>query len=359
MYYDIEKSFNDNLSTYNQWPALDLREHWPAPEKWRDFLGYRLAVPIGVSACPIAIGEGIRHLARYGYSLLTYKTIRYHQHDAYAAPNVFYLTATNLLSDEDLLQPLTATAEKPLNNMYLGLTNSFGNANFGATWLEQDIEHTKKVLMPGQILNVSIFGEKSATESRIESFAKAASLAKNVGADTIEINFSCPNLKKEMLTFDIDNMSTIAKRIVQIANPLPVIAKLGYDNDPTRVRTLMKKLARAGVRAISGINTIPAHVVNHNQAPIFGQDRPLSGISGFPVRALAMSFIQMINQINIEEKLDFSILGVGGVTQVQDFNLLLEAGADIALSATAVMWNPLLSQQYLQEYYTHAETAFA
>jgi dihydroorotate dehydrogenase len=46
-----------------------------------------------------------------------------------------------------------------------------------------------------------------------------------------------------------------------------------------------------------------------------------------------------------EMGLTFSIIGVGGLSDANDYGAYREAGADAAMMATAAMWNPRLAQE--------------
>jgi dihydroorotate dehydrogenase len=347
MYYNIDQTFEQNIENYRHWPICDLRSQWPEVSTWQDFLGYKLALPIGVAACPITIGEGIRHLANYGFSILTYKTIRHTQYKAYQPPNLSYINAKDLLMPNNLQQTwLTATNFLP-NAAEIALTNSFGNASLAPDWIAQDIALTKAHLISGQVLNVSVYGEASTDMSQLDAFVAAARLAKNAGADMIEINFSCPNLQEQLFIADLAQVFTIAKKVVQAVTPLPVSIKMAFDDNPARIKLTLQEFARAGIRAISAINSVPMKVLNMQAQPVFGNSRKVSGVSGFPIKQLALNFIETISHMNQQQQWGFKILGIGGVTEFNDFDKLLNAGADVALSATAVIQNPMLLKNHL------------
>ena len=48
--------------------------------------------------------------------------------------------------------------------------------------------------------------------------------------------------------------------------------------------------------------------------------------------------------------MNYSIIGVGGVTVPSDFKEYREAGADLVMSATAAMWNPYLARDIQAAY---------
>ncbi|TKW70378.1 MAG: hypothetical protein DI543_28895, partial [Bradyrhizobium icense] len=110
---------------------------------------------------------------------------------------------------------------------------------------------------------------------------------------------------------------------------------------------LLTSAARAGASGISAINSISMRVLNKNHHPAFGK-RIYSGVSGYPIRRLALQVVKKLVQINQTEKLNLVILGMGGITLPEHFDEFFNVGADIALSATGMMWNPYLATQFHQ-----------
>ena len=104
--------------------------------------------------------------------------------------------------------------------------------------------------------------------------------------------------------------------------------------------------ARAGVRGVSGINTISMKVLDKKGDPALGPGRLTSGICGNPIRHAALEFIQQARAINEKEKLGLAIIGTGGVTLPEHFTEFLNAGADIVMTATGMMWDPYLALRH-------------
>jgi len=55
-----------------------------------------------------------------------------------------------------------------------------------------------------------------------------------------------------------------------------------------------------------------------------------------------------LKRLRDETGLDYTIIGVGGVTTPDDYNQYKAFGADAIMSATGAMWNPLLAQECLR-----------
>lgn len=344
--YDTSKTFEENF--YNpSFPLINSPYRYILPNaQWTRFLGFSLASRIGVAACAVTTGKGIVLLAQLGFDVLTYKTIRRRAHPSHPLPNIVYIDSKSELSESDLESPLYMKSKPALPDK-IAISNSFGNACLEPEILISDIMLAKNALSEGQILIVSVYGEGKTLEAIATEFAETAFFAKQAGADVIELNFSCPNLLKkgEPIAWDPKAVHTIISCVIKRVGTLPVLIKLGLFPRNVSITKILETIARAGARGVSAINSISMRVIDKAQRPVFG-DRIFSGVSGYPIRSLAMKFVKKIASINQEKKLDLAILGMGGVTLPEHFNEFFNAGADIALSATGMMWNPNLALQY-------------
>ena len=55
---------------------------------------------------------------------------------------------------------------------------------------------------------------------------------------------------------------------------------------------------------------------------------------------------EMAHEINTHEKLDLALIACGGITLPEHFDQFLRTGADVATSATGMMWDPYLAAKY-------------
>jgi dihydroorotate dehydrogenase (NAD+) catalytic subunit len=348
--YDIRKTFEENFRD----PPFSLitppSRSWPPKTQWHKFLGFSLASRIGAAACAVTTGKGIALLARLGFDVLTYKTIRRRAVPSHPLPNIVYLDKETALSEADLDKPIYIQ-ENPISEEKIAISNSFGNGCLPPEILIQDIAFAKNNLSEGQVLIVSVYGEGESLEAIATEFAEAAAFARQAGADMIELNLSCPNLLKpgEPIYKDADAVHKIIARVLdRIEHNLPVLVKLGLVSDTYALNKILVAMARAGASGVSAINSVSMRVLNQEQHPAFGK-RIFSGVSGHPIYTLALHVIKKISQINQEQKLGLAILGMGGITLPEHFNAFFNAGADAALSATGMMWNPYLASQYHQQ----------
>lgn len=312
------------------------------------FFDYMLNTAIGAAPCAATTSRGIAQLAAMGFDVITYKTIRSRAQKSHPTPNIYYIKgATTLeLTKKTLEHPIEANDALSVSLENLTITNSVGLPSLTPEATAQDIETAKNYLQSGQILIVSVYGEAQLGRSLSADFAYTAQLAQEAGADIIELNLSCPNLNNPhtYLYQDLENTKNIIQAVSKTIQ-CPILVKIGLLFEEKQMQKLLEVCASAGAQGISAINSISMQVVNHANQPIF-KGRRFSGVSGNLIRPLALSFIEQLASINQKKHLELKLLGMGGITQAEHFNLFHDAGAEVALSATGMMWNPYLAIQY-------------
>lgn len=348
-FYDIHKTFEENFNNPSFSSIRPPTRVFPDKTQWISLLGYSLASKIGAAACAVTTGKGIALLAQLGFDVLTYKTIRRQAYPTHPLPNIVHVECGKLFDYSDLKEFLF-TKEIPEKGDKIAISNSFGNGCLEPIVVMQDIAFAKNSLAKGQVLIVSVYGEGDSLASMSQDFAAAALMAKEAGADIIELNFSCPNLMKsgEPLYWSIESVAQITDCVVKCIGDIPILIKLGLFLEQESPLKLLISAARAGARGISAINSISMRVLNKYHHPAF-RNRMYSGVSGYPIRQFALQCVKKLVEINQTEKLNLVILGMGGITIPEHFNEFLNNGADIALSATGMMWNPYLAAQFHQQ----------
>ena len=351
----IALTFYTTISIAMAIPIQLIEENLPvihrAPKKnWYDFLGYKIASSIGISACAITTSKGIWLAARLGCDILTYKTIRCYEWPAHPQPNITYIDQSVPLAYDETKKTIVAHNYKPAHSSDIAIANSFGIPSMDAEWTKNDIQKAKQSLLEGQVLIVSIFG------NTLDEWIKTAQLAIESGADIIEANFSCPNIgtHNEPIYTRPDDIFSIAQALVQtIPTEIPIIIKCGIFTDHELMKQALIAAAKAGVKGICGINSVPMKIINSDGTPTFGT-RSIAGVSGMPIQELALDFIQTASTIIQNENLDLVLVGVGGVTMASHFSQFLAAGATIALSATGMMYNPYIAAEYHTQMHNNA-----
>jgi dihydroorotate dehydrogenase (NAD+) catalytic subunit len=139
--------------------------------------------------------------------------------------------------------------------------------------------------------------------------------------------------------------ASVVKQIVQAFGTIPLIVKVGPFADKNLQRKMMIGIAKAGARAICGLNSLPMTVNKPDGTPALS-GRQKSGVCGGPIRHDALRFVRNARRIIDEECLDMTLLGCGGITKPEHFDECLAAGAEFAVTATGMMWDPYLAMRW-------------
>ena len=348
--YDIHKTYLDNAENGPFFNETVPERIWPPnQDMWTDFLGFKIASPIGIAAGPLLNAKWINLASHLGFDVLCYKTIRSKEHAGHPLPNMLYVDSNRQLSPQNLPDKLMSANSVPRDIESVAVTNSFGMPSRSPEYLRKDIPLANASLKSGQVMIVSVVGTPGkAGEDIADDFVKTALLAKECGADIIEANFSCPNVTtgEGCLYYDAATVLRIASRIVQTIGDTPLILKVGLFPSQESMSNAFVAAAKAGVRAICGINTISMKVVDPFGKPALGEGRLSSGICGAPIREAAVDFVRKARQINDKEKLGMAIMAVGGAVLPNHFDIFLNEGADIAMTAAGMLWDPYLAINY-------------
>lgn len=201
-----------------------------------------------------------------------------------------------------------------------GLLNAVGLSNPGIDEFKVEIEAAKEGKVP---LIVSVFGFS------VEEFGEVAKRAGEFGADAIELNLSCPNVKK---AGDIYGASPeLSRKVIEDVKSkvdLPLIAKLTASTGD--IVEVASACADAGCDAITAINTLPAMKIDvRTKSPVLGNKT--GGLSGPSIKPVALRCVYEISR-----ELDIPVIGCGGITTGEDALEFLMAGARAVEIGTAV-----------------------
>jgi len=324
-------------------------------------VGKSVGFPIGVPASILTgTSKWIEFYAKRGFDILTYKTVRTLEWDVYDSPNVVFIPETQQLKTRsDFNKKLFADPDFiPYNSNEVTAANSFGIPSLPPKEWQEDIARAKSVLGSGKILIVSVTGttlrKNDPFEYLVNDFVKAASMAREAGADAIELNLSCPNVKGHH-EGDLYLYPEETKQVVQAVwekavnkGETPLLAKIGY-LESSLLRESVKEISNY-IAGIVAINTIAAQIYNkQTQAQFFspdkrrGNDRVWAGVSGSAIREFAKEVVRNLASLREKEHYEFDVLAVGGVSNSQHVQDYLNLGANGVLSCTGALVNPDLA----------------
>lgn len=355
--YNINISYDENYAAGpdfdGQLPDLaELNAGLPPAT----FLGYRVNSTFGVPAGPLLNSAYIRLYAQLGFDVLTYKTVRTNAFPSHPFPNVrpvetapgWYKTSGG---DKPSLYTLPGLDESQ-PQLDLSITNSFGMpSKEHETWMA-DVAQAKASLNDGQVLVVSVVGSTrpgQTMEELAQDFAQAASWAKQAGADAVEANLSCPNVRsgEGSLYQSPAAVGSVAKALAAALDRTPFLLKMGYLEDMNLVKAVLEAAAQNGAAGLAAINTIPAKVYQaEGQAALPGEGRLVSGICGAGIHEAGLAMAGRLLEARQQAGLSadkFAIVGVGGVMTANDALEYLKLGIEGVQSGTGAMWNPYLA----------------
>ncbi len=345
--YNIYKSYRDNFEAGPYFP-LDLPPR-PIPPKtqWISFLDQRLLSPFGVAAGPLLHSRWVALAAALGFDVLVYKTIRSREYPGHSFPNMLYLDLPGMIPLNAFPSVAKTTTRPPHHMEDLAVAHSFDMPSKNPQYLLEDIPRAQAFLKEGQLLIVSVTGTHREECSLLRDFVDAAALARAAGAKVIEINFSLRSTKdqEDALYTSPSHVLEMGLVLAKAMDPIPLILKVGVFDSVRRMRDVFIAAAKAGIRAISGIDGLLMRIENREGNPAFSQEQFRPRVGGGPIRNVALHFVEQAHQIIKEEKLDLELIGVGGITKHEHFFHFLERGARIAMSATGMMWDPLLAMR--------------
>jgi dihydroorotate dehydrogenase (NAD+) catalytic subunit len=342
-FYDPAKSYLDNFEHGPFGLFADTRPTSQTSEPKHQFLGYPVFAPFGIPAGPLINEKFVKAALDKGFDIPVYKTVRTHRYECHPWPNVLAVkvdgdleTGRTLIADHDYSEPLS-------------ITNSFGVPSFDPEFWQPDMADAVAYAGPGQVVVGSFQGtlpENGSVDSYIEDFVLGARLVKETGVKIIEVNLSCPNEgTANLLCFDIQRSRQVVEAIKSEIGSVPLVIKMAYYKDVDRLKMFLGEVGGI-VDGISAINTISAEIrdAEGNQA-LPGAGRLRSGVCGSAVKWAGVAMASRLARLREELGQRFAVVGVGGVGSAAAFDEYRRAGADVVMSATSAMWNPLLAEE--------------
>jgi dihydropyrimidine dehydrogenase (NAD+) subunit PreA len=165
-------------------------------------------------------------------------------------------------------------------------------------------------------------------------WAYLAKRSEEVGADIIELNFSCPHMSAEKMGSDVGTDLELVKSFtaaVKNATSLPILAKM--TPNITDISEPAKAAMEGGATGIAAINTIKSLTGILSEPDLVDHKTAISGYSGRNVKPLALRFI-----CDIAKALSGTpISGMGGIENFRDAAEFMALGCGNVQITTALM----------------------
>lgn len=221
------------------------------------------------------------------------------------------------------LEPRTGYPNPTVVQVDCGLLNAMGLPNPGISHFKEEMKELKNTGVP---IILSIYGYTS------EEFTEVAKTAVKLGADAIELNVSCPHIKKAGAEIGCDPLllTEIIKEVKENVDK-PVIVKL--TPNVTNIAEIGQAAEKAGADAITAINTIKAmNIEIETGRPLLANK--FGGLSGPAIKPIAIRCVY-----DIYSSVEVPVIGCGGISSWQDAIEFILAGASAVQIGTAIAFN--------------------
>ncbi len=207
-----------------------------------------------------------------------------------------------------------------------GMLNAIGLQGPGVEgFIKDDMPFLRKTGVP---VIVNIWG------TSLEGYVETAALLSQVeGIHGLELNVSCPNVKKGGASFGTNPelMASVISAVRQVTS-LTLITKLA-PNVPD-IRVFAQAAADAGSDALSISNTFPAMAIDiEARRPVLANIT--GGLSGPALHPVAVKLVWEASRV-----VDIPIIGMGGIFEPADALEFLAAGATAVAVGTANFIDP-------------------
>ena len=224
------------------------------------------------------------------------------------------------------LKPRDGNPQPRIIEVTAGILNSVGLENIGVEALVSKKAPAWAAWSVPVIVNI-------AGDTVDEYGALAARLDGVAGISGIEVNISCPNVKKGGMQFGTDPASAAeVTAAVRGSTSLPVIVKLSPN--VTDITAIALAVESAGADAVSLINTIGGMSIDvKKRRP--GLGNITGGLSGPAIKPVALLMVWKVAGC-----VKIPVIGCGGIMTAEDALEFIMAGATAVEMGTANLVNP-------------------
>ena len=211
-----------------------------------------------------------------------------------------------------------------------GMLNSIGLQNPGAYEVVENILPSLEPFETHFIANVS--------GSTIDEYIEVCRIFDQSNISAIELNISCPNVKKGGMEFGNDpEMSAQVVEACKSVTSKPIITKLSPNQ--ADIKESARKCIDAGSDALSVINTITGMAIDiESKRPVLGNTS--GGLSGPAIKPIALQKVMQVYEVAGPQNIP--IMGQGGISSVEDALEFIIAGASTIGIGTALFIDPLI-----------------
>ncbi len=215
-----------------------------------------------------------------------------------------------------------------------GMLNAIGLQNVGVDrFITEKMSYLAALNIP---VIVNILGDSLAEYQEITE-----RLAGVPGIAAIEVNISCPNVKKGGVAFGTDPaMAAAVTKAVKKSADVPVMVKLSPN--VSDITLVARAVEDGGADSISLINTLIGMSIDlKNRRPVLANI--IGGLSGPAIKPVALRMV-----FQVASTVSIPVIGIGGIETTEDALEFMLAGASAVQIGTANFVNPRASEEVVE-----------
>lgn len=234
------------------------------------------------------------------------------------------------------LKPRPGNSWNRVIEVEAGMINSIGLENVG---IERFISEKLPVLNAKNINYVMNLAGASESE-----YVELAKISEQNGIRAIELNVSCPNVKSGCLEFGTD-AKTLGELVKSVRNEYNGCLIVKLTPNVTRIEDIALSAQENGADAVSAINTLKGLGMKLSfRNGNFFREQVVGGFSGVAVKPVALGVVNRLKQV-----LDIPIIGLGGISSMQDVLEFFAVGAEAVQIGTANFTYPNISEKIIDD----------
>ena len=229
------------------------------------------------------------------------------------------------------LEPRAGNPPQRIVETPCGMLNAIGLQNVGVErFIAEKMVYLKGVGVP---VIVNVLGDT------VDEYRQITECLIGVeGIAALEVNISCPNVKKGGVAFGtVPSMAAAVTEAVKKAADVPVMVKLSPN--VADIAEMAKAVEGGGADSISLINTLIGMAIDlKRKKPVLAN--VIGGLSGPAIKPIAL---RMVYQA--AAAVQIPVIGIGGIESAEDALEFIVAGATAVQIGTANFINPRVSEE--------------
>lgn len=232
------------------------------------------------------------------------------------------------------LHPKEGNEGRRVIELPAGMINSVGLQNPGVEFfITHELPYLKQKGVP-IIANIN--------GSTLEEYEGIAEIIQESSVDAVELNISCPNVKAGGMAFGTDPVM-VAQVVRAVRQKVSKHLMVKLSPNVTDIKQIARICEQEGADGLSLINTVTGMdiCIERKQKTL---KRGFGGMSGPTIRPIALKAVHDVSSV-----VAIPVLGMGGISSINDVIAFLMAGASAVAVGTAMFRDPMCPFVMLQE----------